>query len=416
MASNLLTDTALRRAKPTDKLQRLRDGDGLYLLLRPDGKRWWRFDYRYDAKDKTLSLGVYPDVTLARARERADEIRQQLLDGIDPSAARKTRLYAPDPSEPAPTPPDAFETVAREWLQRVHALKVTPGHAERTRLRLEQNIFPWLGQRSIGSIRPPELLACLRRVIDRGAVETAHRVKQAAGQVFRYGIATGVCERDISADLRDALPPPLVEHHAAIVEPNEFGGLLRAMDAYKGHPSVVSALRLSALVFLRPGELRHAKWSEIDLSGALWTIPAERMKRTKQEKISGQPHLVPLSRQAVELLRDIQPLSGRSEWVFPSARSYHRPISEIAVLAALRRMGFDATAHGFRASARTMLAERLGFDDRVIEAQLAHSVPDALGRAYNRTEFVVQRAAMMQAWADYLDKLKTGAEVVKLRA
>jgi integrase len=416
MATHLLTDAALRRAKPSERLQRLRDGDGLYLLLRPDGKRWWRFDYRYDGKDKTLSLGVYPDVTLARARERADAIRQQLLDGIDPSAARKASAQVPDPSGPAATPPDAFEVVAREWLQRVHALKVTAGHAERTRLRLEQNIFPWLGQRPIGSIRPPELLACLRRVIDRGAVETAHRVKQAAGQVFRYGIATGVCERDISADLRDALPPPLVEHHAAIVEPVEFGGLLRAMDAYRGHPSVVYALKLSALVFLRPGELRHAKWVEIDLDGALWTIPADRMKRTRQEKISGQPHLIPLARQAVELLREIHPLSGRSEWVFPSPRSYHRPISEIAVLAALKRMGFDATAHGFRASARTMLAERLGFDDRVIEAQLAHSVPDVLGRAYNRTEFVAQRRDMLQSWADYLDNLKSGADVVKIRA
>lgn len=416
MASNLLTDAALRRAKPTDKLQRLRDGDGLYLLLRPDGKRWWRFDYRREGKDKTLSLGVYPDVSLARARQRAAEIRQQLLDGIDPSAARKASLHAPDPSGPASELPDGFERVAREWLQRVHSLKVTPSHAERTRLRLEQNLFPWIGQRSIGSIRPPELLACLRRVIDRGAVETAHRVKQAAGQVFRYGIAIGACERDISADLRDALPPPLVEHHAAIVEPVEFGGLLRAVDAYRGHASVVTALKLSSLVFLRPGELRHARWAEIDLDGAMWTIPPDRMKRTKQEKISGQPHLVPLARQAVALLREIRPISGRSEWVFPSPRSYHRPISEIAVLAALKRMGFDVTAHGFRASARTMLAERLGFDDRVIEAQLAHSVPDTLGRAYNRTEFVAQRRAMMQAWADYLDELKAVAEVVPLRA
>lgn len=298
--------------------------------------------------------------------------------------------------------------MAREWLQRVHVLKVTPGHAERTRLRLEQNLFPYIGQRPIGQIRPPELLACLRRIVERGAVETAHRVKQAAGQVFRYGITIGVCERDISADLRDALPPPLVKHHAAIVDPLEFGGLLRAIDAYRGHPSVMAALRLSPLVFLRPGELRHAQWSEIDLDGAMWTIPPQRMKRTMQEKISGQPHLVPLSRQAVALLREIHLVSGRSVWVFPSPRSYHRPISEIAVLAALKRMGFDVTAHGFRASARTMLAERLGFDDRVIEAQLAHDVSDTLGRAYNRTEFVAQRRAMMQAWADYLDKLKAG--------
>ncbi|WP_298219275.1 integrase arm-type DNA-binding domain-containing protein [Halothiobacillus sp.] len=419
MASNLLTDAALRRAQPLDKPQRIFDGDGLYLLVRPDGKKWWRFDYSYARKRQTLSLGVYPDVTLARARSRAAEIRQQLLDGINPSAARKASRVEVAPAEAVAggvLAADSFEVVARDWLKRVHAVKVTPGHADRTRLRLEQNVFPWLGARPIGSIRPPELLECLRRVADRGAIETAHRVKQAAGQIFRYGIAKGACERDISADLRDALPPPLVGHHAAIVEPVEFGGLLRAIDAYRGHSSVVYALRLSALVFLRPGELRHARWEEIDLDGALWTIPATRMKRTKQEKISGQPHLVPLATQAVALLRELHPVSGRSAWVFPSPRSYMRPISEIAVLAALKRMGFDATAHGFRASARTMLAERLGFDDRVIEAQLAHSVSDALGRAYNRTEFVAQRAAMMQAWADYMDKLKAGADVVKLRA
>ena len=411
---HLLTDREIKTAAPGEKPRRMSDGAGLYLLVRPSGEKWWRFDYRHAGKDKTLSMGIYPQTTLKLARDRAAEARDLVAQGLDPSAARKASRASKSGEDGLPV--DAFQNVAKDWLKRVHEPKVSAGHAERTRLRLEQNVYPWLGARSIGTIKPPELLECLRRVADRGALETAHRVKQAAGQVFRYGIAIGACERDITADLRDALPPALVEHHAAIVEPGEFAGLLRAIDAYPGYLAVRSAMQLSAMVFLRPGELRHARWEEIDLDGALWTIPATRMKRTKQEKISGQPHLVPLASQAVAIFRELLPVSGRSEWVFPSPRSYMRPISEIAVLAALKRMGFEATAHGFRASARTMLAERLGFDDRVIEAQLAHSVSDALGRAYNRTEFVQQRRAMMQAWADYLDKLKAGADVVKMRA
>ncbi|MGC8733223.1 MAG: tyrosine-type recombinase/integrase [Halothiobacillaceae bacterium] len=411
---HLLTDREIKAAAPGEKPRRMSDGAGLYLLVRPSGEKWWRFDYRHAGKDKTLSMGIYPQTALKLARDRAAQARDLVAQGMDPSEARKASRVSKSGEDGLPV--DAFQNVAKDWLKRVHEPKVSVGHAERTRLRLEQNLYPWLGARSIGTITPPELLECLRRVAARGALETAHRVKQAAGQVFRYGIAIGACERDITADLRDALPPALVEHHAAIVEPAEFAGLLRAIDGYPGYLVVRSALQLSAMVFLRPGELRHARWEEIDLDGSLWTIPATRMKRTKQEKISGQPHLVPLASQAVAIFRELLPVSGRSAWVFPSPRSYMRPISEIAVLAALKRMGFEATAHGFRASARTMLAERLEFDDRVIEAQLAHSVSDALGRAYNRTEFVQQRRVMMQTWADYLEKLKAGADVVKMRA
>ncbi|MDE2252711.1 MAG: integrase arm-type DNA-binding domain-containing protein [Betaproteobacteria bacterium] len=412
---HLLTDREIKAAAPREKPWRLSDGAGLYLLVRPSGEKWWRFDYRHAGKDRTLSMGIYPATSLKAARERVAEARDLVAQGIDPSAAR-ARSKAAALVNPDGLAVGSFEAVARDWLKRVHEPKVSAGHAERTRLRLEQNLFPWLGARPIALIKAPELLECLRRVADRGALETAHRVKQAAGQVFRYGIATGVCERDVTADLRDALPPAIVEHHPAVIEPVDFGGMLRAIDAYPGYLVVRSALQLSALVFLRPGELRHARWAEIDLEGGMWTIPSDRMKRTKQEKISGQPHLVPLAPQAVKIFKELQPLTGRSEFVFPSPRSYHRPISDVALGAALKRMGFEATAHGFRASARTMLAERLGVQDRIIEAQLAHSVPDALGRAYNRTEFVEQRRAMMQSWADYLDKLKAGADVMKLRA
>jgi integrase len=283
---------------------------------------------------------------------------------------------------------------------------------------MEQDLFPWIGRQPIDGINAPELLTCLRRVEARGAIETAHRVKYAAGQVFRYGIATGRCTRDVAADLRDALTPVQVRHHAAITDPKRAGELLRAIADYKGQPVTRAALQLAPLVFQRPGELRKAEWAEIDLEAALWTIPSERMKRKKQDKASGQPHIVPLASQAVAILRELQPLTGHGRYLFPSLRTGERPMSDAAILAALRRMGFpkdEMTGHGFRAMARTMLAERLGVAESVIEAQLAHAVPDSLGRAYNRTEFVEQRRAMMQTWADYLDRLRKGGDVIPLR-
>ena len=388
------------------------------------GAHGWRFDYTVNGRRKLLSLGTYPDTGLSLGRKKTDEGRRQVSEGTDPSDVRKAAKVAAVSKRAAEVladaglpPVDSFEALAREWLSTVHGVKVSDGHADRTRIRLEQDVFPWLGRRPVGGIKPSELLACLRRVEERGAIETAHRVKQACGQVFRYAIATDRCDRDPAADLREALTPIQARHHAAITDPKRVGELLRACDTYKGHPITRAALALAPLTFQRPGELRHAEWAEIDLDAALWTIPAERMKRTKQGKATGPAHLVPMSRQAVAILAELQALTGAGRYVFPSMRTKDRPMSDAAVLAALRRMGFpkdEMTGHGWRATARTMLAERLGVDESVIEAQLAHSVRDSLGRAYNRTEFLEQRATMMQTWADYLDKLRKGGEVVPL--
>jgi integrase len=300
----------------------------------------------------------------------------------------------------------------------MHAGAVSEGHAARNLIRLEQDVFPWIGSSLISEVTAPKLLETLRKVEARGAIETAHRIRQVCGQVFRYGIATGRCMRDPSADLQDALQPVLVKHHASITDPRAVGGMLRAFDDYQGTPITRAALQLAPLVFLRPGELRQAEWSEFNLDEATWTIPAARMKRTKQQKADGVPHLVPLSTQAVEILRELRPLTGHGQYVFPSPRTGERPMSENAVLSALRRMGFgkdEMTGHGFRAMARTLIAERLNIPEAVIEAQLAHAVRDSLGRAYNRTEFMEQRRAMMQAWANYLDTLRAGARVIQLR-
>ena len=426
MARDLITgDSAIRSIKPGDPRKRLSDGDGLYLrLFVKGGAHGWRLDYTHNGVRKNLSLGTYPDTGLALARKKADEARRLVSAGTDPSDVRKAakatalRARAADALADAGLPPaDSFEAVAREWLGPVHGVKVSDGHADRTRIRLEQDVFPWLGRRPVGGIKPAELLACLRRVEERGAIETAHRVKQACGQVFRYAIASDRCDRDPTADLREALTPIQARHHAAITDPKRVGELLRACDSYRGHPITRAALALAPLLFQRPGELRHAEWAEIDMDAGLWTIPADRMKRSKQGKANGPDHLVPMSRQAVAILADLQPLTGAGRYVFPSMRTKDRPMSDAAVLAALRRMGFpkdEMTGHGWRATARTMLDERLGVDVAVIEAQLAHSVGDSLGRAYNRTEFLDQRRAMMQTWADYLDRLRKGGEVVQL--
>jgi integrase len=294
----------------------------------------------------------------------------------------------------------------------VHSAKVSEGHAERTRIRLEQDIFPWIGRRPIDAIEPPELLTCLRRIVGRGAIETTHRAKNACGQVFRYGIASGLCARNPASELRDALPPVPSRHLAAIVEPGRASELLRAMGEYKGNPVTRGGLELSALLFLRPGELRQVEWTWVDFGAATITIPGAMMKRRKDEKAKGPPHLVPLACQALQVLRDLQPLTGHARYVFPSLLSDERPMSDNTVRSALRRMGYgndDMSAHGFRAMARTMAAERLGFPAEVIEAQLAHAVPDALGRAYNRTQYLDQRRELMAKWADYLDHLRLAA-------
>ena len=426
LLSDKAIKAALRDVAESGKARKLSDGGGLVLDVRPTGAGWWRWRFWRDGREGMLSLGTYPDTGLAQARRKAEEARKLIAAGIDPSAARKADKAARRRQQEAQQLADAglpapgtFEAVARDWLTTVHEAKVSPGHAERTRIRFEQDAFPWIGRKPIAEIEAPELLLVLRRVTARDAIETAHRLKDACGQVFRYGIATGACTRNPAADLRDALPPVPTRHHAAVVDPKRAGELLRAMSDYAGHPVTRAALALSALLFLRPGELRQLEWSWIDFDAATATIPGELMKRKKADKANGPPHLVPLAPQALAVLRDLQKLTGGEgrRYVFPSLLTGERPMSENTVNVALRRLGFDretATAHGFRAMARTMAAERLGVAPEVIEAQLAHAVGDALGRTYNRTTFAEQRRELMVKWADYLDRLRKGADVVPL--
>ena len=427
-AINTLADkaikSALKKAADGGKPVTINDGGGLSLIARPDGAGWWRLRYWIDTRENRLSLGTYPETGLRDARDRRDAARKLIAAGGDPSEQRKAdkvvvaaKAEAKALADAGLPGPGTFEHVAREWLTTVHEAKVSAGHAERTRIRLEQDAFPWLGRRPIGEVEAPELLQALRRVEARGAIETAHRIKDACGQVFRYGIAIGACLRNPAADLRDALRPVPTRHHAAIVDPKQGGELLRDMMGYSGHPVTRAALALSALLLLRPGELRHMEWAWIDLEGALLTVPAEVMKRKKAEKANGKPHEVPLAPQAVAILRELHALTGHGRYVFPSLLTGERCMSENTVRGALRRMGYsndDMTAHGFRAMARTMIAERLGIAPEVIEAQLAHAVGDALGRAYNRTQYLDQRRDMMTKWADYLDQLRRGAQVIPL--
>ncbi|HUF41905.1 MAG TPA: integrase arm-type DNA-binding domain-containing protein [Verrucomicrobiae bacterium] len=404
-----LTDTAIRAAKPQAKPFKLFDGGGLHLLVNPAGGKWWRWKYRFGGKAKLLSFGVYPDVSLKTAREKRDEARKQLAAGIDPGEARKAEKVAQAGAE-------SFKAIAREW----HA-KFSPGwvpsHGDRILRRLEKDVFPWLGKRPIAEIKAPELLSMLRRIESRGALETTHRAMQNCGQVFRYAVATGRAERDPTGDLRGALPPAKEKHHASIIEPKRIAELLRVIDAYQGYFVTKCALRLAPLVFVRPGELRGAQWPEIDLEKAEWRIPGERMKMREQ-------HIVPLARQAVEICQELEPLTNRvfpsrpdaPRFVFPSARTHERPMSENAVLAALRRMGYtkeEMTGHGFRSMASTLLHEQ-GWNHQAIERQLAHAERNAVSAAYNFAEHLPERRKMMQAWADYLAGLKSGAEVIPL--
>ncbi len=391
-----LTDTAIRKAKPADKPQRLPDGGGLYLELSPAGGKWWRLKYRFDGKEKRISLGTYPDTSLASARDKRDAARKLLAAGVDPGEHRKAEKAAGDDKAA-----NSFEVVAREWLGK-QSPTWAASHGDKIAARLERDLFPWIGRRPIADITAKDLLATINRIADRGAIETAHRALQNCGQVFRYAIVTGRADRNPATDLRGALPPVKPSHHAAILEPAAIGGLLRAIDGYKGGFVTKCALRLAPLVFVRPGELRQAEWAEIDLDAAEWNIPADKMK-------TGEPHLVPLAPQAVAILRDLYALTGRGRYVFPSVRTASRPMSDNAVLSALRRMGFakdEMTGHGFRAMARTVLDEVLHFRPDYIEHQLAHAVRDPNGRAYNRTAHLAERRKMMAAWADYLDALR----------
>ena len=401
-----LTDTAIRSVKPATKPVRLFDGGGLYLEVSPSGGKWWRFKYRFAGKEKRLSLGVYPDVPLAGrkdkdsgewidgARDKRDQARQLVAQGVDPGVHRKAAKSAT-----VERAANSFEVVAREWYGKNSGSWV-PAHGQRILRRFERDVFPWVGDRPIADVTPPELLSVLRRIEGRGKVETAHRALSNCGQVFRYAVATGRAERDPTGDLRGALPPVKGEHFAAITDPSEVGDLLRAIDGYHGTLTVRCALRLAPLVFARPGELRHARWADIDLDAAEW-----RYKATKTDT----DHIVPLSTQAGEILRELHAVTGRGVYVFPGARSLSRPMSDNAICAALRSIGVpqeSMSAHGFRAMARTILDEVLQVRPEYIEHQLAHAVKDANGRAYNRTAFLPERRAMMQQWSDYLAALK----------
>lgn len=407
-----LTDVEVKTAKGGDKPKPLFDGKGLFLLvgpqkLKPDGKplpasKWWRFKYTYEGKSKLISFGVYPEISLADARKRRDDARQLLANGVDPAEVKKAKRAARTTEVE-----NSFEVVAREWHSKF-LQTWTEGHGSTIMSRLEQNVFPWLGKCPIDEIEAPNVLEVLRRVESRGALETAHRIKSVCGQVFRYAIATGRAKRDVAADLKGAMPPATVRNHAAITDPKKVADLLRAIDGYQGGFVVKCALRLAPQFFVRPGELRQAEWLEFDFDEAQWNIPAERMKM----KVA---HIVPLSSQAVEILRSLQPLTGSSRFVFPSGRSFHRCMSNNAVNAALRSMGYNKdtmTGHGFRAMARTIIDEVLELRVDLVEHQLGHAVKDANGRAYNRTSHLPKRRKMMQAWADYLDGLKIGQSIL----
>ena len=399
-----ITDTAVRNAKPRAKPYKLADGGGLFLLVTPAGGKWWRLKYRIGGKEKLLSLGIYPDVGLKAVRNKRDTAREQLAAGIDPSGAKKAAKLAEAGGE-------SFEAIAREWHAKFAPTWVE-SHSARILRRLEADIFPWLGVRPIADIKAPDVLSALRRIESRGALETAHRAKENCGQVFRYAVATGRAERDPTGDLRGALPPPKEKHHASITDPKRIGDLLRAIDGYEGWFVTKCALNLAPMVFVRPGELRHAEWTEIDFDKAEWRIPAEKMKMREL-------HIVPLSEQVIAVLKEIQSLTGKGRYVFPSARTTLRPMSENAVLAALRRMGYtkdDMTGHGFRSMASTLLHE-LGWNHYAIERQLAHAERNSVSAAYNYAEHLPERKKMMQAWADYLDTLKrTNKKVVPIRA
>jgi integrase len=402
-----LTDTAIRNAKPENKPRKLFDERGLYLLVARGGK-WWRFKYRFGGKEKLVSLGVYPDVGLKQARERRDEARKLVASGTDPSAERQAAKSAF--TEALRRECDSFEAIAREWFQKFSSNWVS-SHSETVIHRLEANLFPWIGGRPIAEISAVELLEVLRRIEARGAISTAHRIKQICGQVFRYAIATGRASRDPSADLRGALAPEREQHFGALTKPADVAILIRAINGYCGSFIVKCALRFTALTFARPGEIRKAEWSEIEFDEDVWRLPAERMKMRRE-------HLVPLSRQSVEVLREIQPLTGSGRYVFPNGRVITRPMSENAITAALRYMGFERgqmTAHGFRTLASTLLNEK-GWPADAIERQLAHAERDEVRGAYNRAEYLEERRRMMQSWADHLDTIKRGAAIIRFPA
>jgi len=391
----------VKNSKFIDKPFKLSDGGGLYLLVNNAGK-YWRYDYRYLKKRKTLALGVYPRVTLKNARIEHKKARETLADGIDPSYLRKVKK-----TEKFEASENSFAKLAWEWFDKQ---KWTEGHRRTVRGRLKKDIIYYIGDRPVNEITAREVLIVCQRVEKRGAIESAHRIKTICSQVFRYCVASGLIESDPCRDLSKALTPVNPKHMAAIIDPIKAGGLMRAIECYEGSPITRAGLQLAPLVFVRPGELRHAEWSEFNLEKAIWKIPAEKMKMK-------QIHLVPLSKQAIKIIRKIKPLTGKGRYLFPSVRSTARPMSNNTILAALRRMGYskeEMSGHGFRAMASTLLHEQ-NWDTKLIERQLAHSDKNSVRAAYNHAEYMPERIKMMQAWANYLDGLKHGGEVINLK-
>jgi integrase len=410
-----LTDRQIKTAAPAEKPYKLYDSKGLFLHVQRNGSKYWRLKYRYLKKEKLLAIGVYPDVSLKEARAKVDEARKQLADGFDPSGEKqlgKLKRFEADQN--------SFEFIARALFERkkmpVGATGRIKGrwggsHYAKQLSRLENELLPWIGKRPINEIKSTELLAVLRKIEQRGVIETAHRVKSVASEVFRYGVHEGLCERDISLDLIGALQTPEVKHMASLTTPEEVGPLLNVLDSYTGTPQVRAALKIAPLTFVRPKELRHARWADIDWEAKVWCLPSDDTKMKEQDL------LVPLSTQVIAILRDLEPYTGNREYVFPGARNLNKPMSDNAVLSAMRRLDIakdEFCGHGFRAMARTMIDERLGVRTDFIEAQLGHAVKDANGRAYNRTKYLDDRADMMQKWADYLDVLKAKARGVNV--
>jgi integrase len=414
----MLNDKTCKNAKcPADKPRaRFADAAGLYLEVAASGSKRWFAKYRFGGKERRMALGRYPEVSLKQAREARDEARRTRAAGADPVQARQVERLTKTASGA-----NTFEAVAREH----HAIKSKSpdwsiNHARQWLRCLEKDVFPWIGSIALADVSAPMLLQTLRRVEQRSALRLAHDLREYAGQVFRYGIATGRCTDNPAANLRGALRAAPVKHLAAVLEPQKTGELLRAIDGYAGQPTTRAALLLSALLFQRPGNIRAMEWAEIDTAKALWTIPAAKMKRRMYGKANGRPHFVPLALQALAVLEDLRPLTGHGRFVFPSLLTGEQCMSENTLRAALRRMGYtndDMTAHGFRAMARTLIAEQLpGVAPDVIEAQLAHGKSGPLGMAYDRAEFMAQRREMMTAWADYLDTLRNGAKVIAFKA
>ena len=398
-----LNDAIIKNAKPSDKTVTLKDGGGLFLYVEPNGSKRWRFRYRFNDKPCLLSLGLYPNVTLKEARTERERLQELIKSGINPSVKRKAEKSTPDGDHP-----NCFELAAREWYNE-HKDAWNKSHGERIIRRLEKDVFPWIGKKDIAQITAPEVLTVIRRIKDRGVLETAHRAMSNCGQVFRYGVQTGKCERDVTYDLRGALPQPIRGHMASLTEPKDVRRLLQSFDDFTGSYPVQCALKLSVMWFVRPSELRTARWADFDLENGEWRFVVSKTKT---------PHIVPLSTQAIAILNDLRALTGHFEYVF--AINKDAPMSDGTINKALRRLGWNTkteyTGHGARSMARTILAERLKVQPEIIEHQLAHRVPDSLGTAYNRTKYLDDRKVMMQSWSDYLDELKASATVIKMWA